>query len=58
MLRVIRFDTFDDQRFAGEISLGHEVDIAFFHDVDLTPEFFEQDLSRVPRGLDRKIEHR
>jgi hypothetical protein len=45
VFRMIAADALDDELFRGEIGFRDEIDVAFFRDVDFTPELFEQNLS-------------
>ena len=39
VLGIIRFDPIDDERLGRQIGFSDKVDIAFFRDLQLTPEF-------------------
>ena len=55
VLWIIRFDAFDDESFAGKVSLSDEIDITFFINGDASIKFFEQQLPRLAGRFDCKI---
>jgi len=51
------FNALDNVFLGRKISLGDEIDVAFFSYVEFAPEFIEKNVSGSARGFDGEIKH-